>query len=305
MSSALMLNRIFLFFTLAICSSSFGYFENDNPDQFARKTVMNGYKLSDYKDFKKKWKLVTVRYRKDTGELRFTYANPLAWKSLMAGSVDYPDGAVFAKIGLMTEGDPAFTSSAVPSGVRRYQLMVRNKKKHAETDGWGYALFDSKGVTFPEDPKTTTRSCAACHHIVADRGYVFSQPLEPSDAIKSIQAGSQTPNRSMFRKSPVSELSKKLQDLLAGEKEVSLLEGKLRKYIFQGTLDEITPTLISESGKSQRPAILASEDFSRFTVAKPSRAACAKGKSFEVIQTQLERDEQGERQIKKRNVCDE
>src|SRR4051812_4515226 len=48
-------------------------------------TEMNGHSLREFVGFEKNWKLVTVRFRKDTGELRFTYANDLAWKNLKAG----------------------------------------------------------------------------------------------------------------------------------------------------------------------------------------------------------------------------
>ena len=109
-----------------------GLTADEDPKIYGDKPEMNGYKLSDYEGFEKKWRLVTVRYRKDTGEMRFTYANPKAWNALLKRSKDYPDGAVFAKIGIITMEDPAFPSSAVPAGTRRYQLMVRNKKKHAE-----------------------------------------------------------------------------------------------------------------------------------------------------------------------------
>ena len=107
------------------------------PFVVAKNLTMSGYTFNDYRDFQKNWKLVTVRYRKDTDEMRFTYANDLAYSTLMSGKTDYPDGAVFAKIGFKTEPDPAFSSSAVPSGIRRYQFMVRDSKKHTSTNGWG------------------------------------------------------------------------------------------------------------------------------------------------------------------------
>ncbi len=103
--------------------------------------VMNDIKLGDYTDFEQKWPLITVRYRTDTTEMRFTYANPIADTVLKTGGTDYPDGAVFAKIGLMTADDPEFVSSKVPSGAKRFQFMVRDKVKYAATGGWGYAVF--------------------------------------------------------------------------------------------------------------------------------------------------------------------
>ena len=95
--------------------------------------------------------------------MRLTYAKAIAAKVLKSGKTEYPDGAVFAKTGIHTSSDPQFESSVVPRGIRRYQLMVKNKKTYKTTGGWGYALFDASGKTFPEDVKTTTNACYACH----------------------------------------------------------------------------------------------------------------------------------------------
>jgi hypothetical protein len=56
-------------------------------------------------------------------------------KTLTEGSINYPDGAVFAKTGIHTGVDPQFESSVILKGIRRYQLMVKNKKKYASTGG--------------------------------------------------------------------------------------------------------------------------------------------------------------------------
>ena len=73
--------------------------------------VFNGYTLKQFGDFVHNWHFVTVRFRRDSGEMRFAYANDIAWKALSEHSTDYPDGAVFAKIGVSTMEDPAFTDS--------------------------------------------------------------------------------------------------------------------------------------------------------------------------------------------------
>jgi hypothetical protein len=87
------------------------------PD--ATHASMNGISYDTFGDFFKKWHFVTARYRKDTEEMRFTYANDIAWRALQEGAgppgavKDYPEGAAFGKVGVMTQDDPAFTSSAV------------------------------------------------------------------------------------------------------------------------------------------------------------------------------------------------
>ena len=217
--------------------------------------VMNGIRMADFAGFEEKWKLVTVRFRKDTGELRFTYANPKAWQTLKAGKIDYPEGAVFAKIGFVSEEDPVFPNSAVPSGAKRVQFMVRNKKKFVETDGWGYALFKGNGVTYNDDPKVTTIGCHACHKIVTDRGFVFSVPAAFSTFANQIEKNhaqdkgeKKNTLRISFRTGSSSELPKRLLDLLKPiSDKIRFVEGEMTKSVFQGTLNELKPLLAVET----------------------------------------------------------
>lgn len=252
------INKIILL-TLIFCSAAL------SAEDFSGKEVMNGHRLKDFKNFEKKWKLVTVRFRKDTAEMRFTYANDLAFKALKKGIVDYPDGAVFAKIGLQTEEDSSFPSSAVPSGARRYQFMVRNKKKYSETNGWSYALFDENGLTFPEEPKNQTMACVACHNAVPERGYVFSQLMELRQQRKN------TPTSSLlFKTLESTKLPKAIFSLLPAEfKSVRVLESEMKKNIFQGTLEEIRPALSKEVESSKLPALLFNDEGTRFSLVVP------------------------------------
>jgi len=43
------------------------------------------------------------------------------WRALNEHSTDYPDGAVFAKVGVPTEEDPAFIDSQTPMAAKRVQ----------------------------------------------------------------------------------------------------------------------------------------------------------------------------------------
>lgn len=257
---------------------------------FEGKPEMNGYFFEKFKGFEKKWKLVTVRFRKDTGELRFTYANDVAWTALEKGLKNYPDGAVFGKVGVKTEEDALFTSSLVPSGVRRFQLMVKDEKKHKDTGGWGYALFDSEGKTFPEDPKKMVLSCHACHAIAKDQGFIFSK-------IMNIATDTQNSDRAHWRKKSVQSgiyfidinvenLPSHLRDKLPpATKSVRILQSpaqtKLNKNIFQGFLDEIKPSLIKEAMESKSPALFLSEDKKRFSLVylNPLDTDCPEGKT--------------------------
>ena len=220
---------------------------------FGDSPKMNNIGLYDYGDFTKDWKLVTVRYRKDTGEMRFTYANPKAWQALTKKQIPYPDGSVFAKVGFKTETDPAFNSSVVPSGARRFQFMVKDAKKYSKYAGWGYALYQSDGKLFEGDIPTQTIACHACHQVVPERDYVFSEAIEASpfaipatDEKKPVNQGFKFINYDLTKLNlKLSALIKKLK-----VKNLSIIDGPIREHYFGGTLDEITPVLINELAKN-------------------------------------------------------
>jgi hypothetical protein len=231
----------------------------------ANEEEMNGYSLQDLGDFTNQWKLVTVRFRKDTNEMRFTYANETAWKVLSSGNHNYPNGSMFAKLALMTKEDPAFTSSAVPSGARRIQLMVRNSKLHTETGGWGYALFGTEGKVLVSDQKSASMACAACHSLVPERGFVFSQTLSITHFSLSGKIGL-TPTV-QFTDKKTKSLPVSIQRMIPNsENTIRSIQGNLSKYIFFGTLDEIRPILSQEVVKSKKPALLISDKNDKFSL---------------------------------------
>lgn len=229
---------------------------------------MNGIRLADYVGFEKKWKQITVRFRTDSGELRFTYANPIALRALQQELLDYPDGAVFAKIGAGSQDDPDFSSSKLPAGVVRYQFMVRNKKRYASTDGWGYALFAPGGSAL-ENPSETAKACHACHTSVIHRGYVFSEianldsalgprvPMKLPPAVKTLG----------FMDTPWNNLPKGMRDSLPVKvAAVRSLQGALTRNIFVGTLGEIVPALIKDVRLNKKPAALISATDEQFVI---------------------------------------
>lgn len=232
------------FLSILIPLFSFAYFEHseDSP------AVMNDIRFSDYRDFTTKWKLVTVRFREDSGEIRMTYANDKAFEAMKKLKPDYPDGAAFGKISFLTEGDPAFPSSKVPTDKKRFQLMVRNKRKYNETQGWGYALFDFKGKTFDEDIKQQTLACAACHQLVEERQFVFSRSFHSSIETLKKSSKPEVSSSIVFSQKKPSAFKGIISDHLKdSESWVESLEGKLQKLAFSGTLDEIVPLLVERS----------------------------------------------------------
>jgi hypothetical protein len=261
---------VVIYFGSAYAQTSAPEARPQSPANVVQKDVMNGYKLTDFKDFEKKWKLITVRYRKDTGEMRFTYANDMAYETIAKGSVDYPDGSVFAKIGIKTVEDTAFPSSAVPSDTRRYQFMLKDKTKYADTEGWNYVLFDKHGVVFPEKIDVQTQACASCHRIVPERGYVFSQIMELAafkDIYKKSSASKHFSEKIKFKKVKVAALPEKIKkEIPSFYKNVSVMDHEISKYLFQGSLDEVKPLLTEEAVSAKLPALIISADNKAFAL---------------------------------------
>ena len=277
-----MMKLLLLFLTLA---SAFA------TEDFSGKDSMNDISFSDYKDFPTKWALVTIRFRKDTGEMRLTYANEIAMKTMNEASINYPDGAVFAKTGFFTGADPQFISSVVPKGLRRYQLMVKNKTKYATTGGWGYGLYDPDGKTFPEDPKVTQDACYACHTIVENRGDVFSQPFSFTSKAKFIlPKDSISGSQIQYEWIKIQKLPEAIKKFIpAGIKKIrSVTNAKLKLNLFQGTLDEMKPILEHEVRKNKSPAVFISSDSKRFVlVMTKTSQECMEMGSFEVVSTDM------------------
>lgn len=251
--------------------SAEAYFEaNRNPIGAGE---MNDISFIKFKDFPSQWHLVTARYREDNKEMRLTYANELAWQHLQKETHEpFPDGAMLGKVAFLTKKDLVFTSSAVPSESRRYQLMLKDQKKYAQSQGWGYALFDATGKVFREDPMITTKSCVACHQIAQKTGFVFSSPmfLPPmSEKAKSALAQTlgwvETPRASVE--------ANFLKNIPPQFQSVDLVAGDLKLAYFSGTLEEIIPSLVERTEKTRRPAALLG-DKSNFTLVVPEGEHC-------------------------------
>jgi hypothetical protein len=255
----------------------------ENPDtpvlsDTVVRTRMNGYALSDFGDFTKTWHFVTTRFRNDTKHMRFIYANDVAWKTLQANTPDYPDGSIFGKIAFMTSGDDAFPDSYVPTEQVVYQFMVKDKKRFADTGGWGYVITTPSGLVVGGDDKERSEACQACHALVPERGFVFSRPISLGPAagpsfLNKTNAAATTPpwfERLPFRTEDKGKLPPRLaRQIPAAYDKVELLGGEIEKHNFPGMMDEIRLLLAAEAARSKMPAALIGEKGRTFSLVFP------------------------------------
>jgi hypothetical protein len=234
--------------------------DKPSPEQAnAAQMDMNGYTLKQFGDFVHDWHFVTIRYRRDSGEMRFVYANGIAWKALNAHSKDYPDGAVFAKVAVTTQEDAAFVDSSVPSGSKRIQFMVRDHQRHEDTDGWGYELFNPAGhALIPTKLKDVVDACNACHLVVPERGMVFSEPMAPLlGAAASVPESPKSKAVVSFVTVDVSTLPDFVRARMPPEfKQARQMQGPITQHVFSGTVYEAMPLVAAEAARTNMPAVL-------------------------------------------------
>jgi hypothetical protein len=102
------------------------------------------------------------------GGFHHIYANPLAVQGYKDGR--FPDGAVLV-YDLIEAVDRG--GGVTAQGARRHvDVMAKDSRRFAATDGWGYAEF-AAGERTPR-PAGQIPPCQACHQQVAARDHVFS-----------------------------------------------------------------------------------------------------------------------------------
>jgi hypothetical protein len=111
----------------------------------------------------------------DLNDLRAVLGNNLAIQAYRSGRLPFPDGAIIARLAWTyvpsAENDKAFgrPQSFVAGSPTNVQFMVKNARRFASTDGWGFAQFaDGKPA------RITVEACSSCHAPAAAHDFVFT-----------------------------------------------------------------------------------------------------------------------------------
>src|SRR5580698_9805880 len=123
------------------------------------------------------WRLISVAHEEgNLNDIRAVLGNDLAIAAYRSGRLPFPDGAIIARIAWIyvpsAENDQAFgrPQSFVAGAPTNVQFMVRNARRYASTDGWGFAQFDDGNPT-----RITVAACASCHAPAAAHDFVFTR----------------------------------------------------------------------------------------------------------------------------------
>ena len=100
-----------------------------------------------------------------------------------ANGKPFPDGSKMAKIHWKPNKNQYFPDTTVPGTLNDVDFMVKDRKRFADSGGWGWAVFkyDTATDTFApntaadEPPQANDAKCGlACHTTVKARDYVFT-----------------------------------------------------------------------------------------------------------------------------------
>jgi len=137
--------------------------------------TMKNTKLS-FKDIEgyQNYQIVSTHFRKDKNEIRYILANPVAYNALREKKTIMPDGSKVVKIGWSVNDMERFPSALEANKIQRVEYMIKDKTKHKESDGWGYARFVKKDGQY-KSWGGDAQSCVSCHAIVSDNDALFTK----------------------------------------------------------------------------------------------------------------------------------
>lgn len=123
------------------------------------------------------WQVISTTNRFDNNRsIRVVYGNATAVKAIRANHINpFPDGSTIVKAvwNIVEEAN----GDIVPGSFANVQIMTKNNKLYANTNGWGYAKFNGTALKPYGTGPAFALSCHNCHKAAEDNGYVFNIPL--------------------------------------------------------------------------------------------------------------------------------
>ena len=145
-------------------------------------TSPNGIAFSEFKGYDS-WQVIAPSHLDSA--VKTVVGNSVMIKAFSEGipvnGLPVPDGAVMAKIEWSSKTNPDLPGAAkVADTLKNVGFMVKDAKRFADTNGWGYAQFDYDAESGTFKPLGSTRAfaktaCHQCHTVVKARDYVFTR----------------------------------------------------------------------------------------------------------------------------------
>ena len=125
------------------------------------------------------WRFISVaREEGDLDDIRAILGNDLAIKAYRKGTLPFPNGAIIARLAYSYDASEennkafgrrqSFVAGHPKNGV---QFMIKDSKRYAATDGWGYGHF----VEGKSADDALLKTCSPCHQAVKSRDFEFTR----------------------------------------------------------------------------------------------------------------------------------
>ncbi|WP_298738026.1 heme-binding domain-containing protein [uncultured Chitinophaga sp.] len=129
--------------------------------------------IGDYKN----WQPVSTTDRVDNGTMRVIYGNDVAITALKENNIHpWPNGTVFAKAAWTALEDA--DGNVRPGAFIQVEFMIKDDKKYAGTEGWGWARWKGPKLTPYGQNILFTTECINCHRPVKNNDLVFTTPIK-------------------------------------------------------------------------------------------------------------------------------
>lgn len=120
----------------------------------------------------RQWQVMSTTSRFDNTTMRVMFANPVAMQAIKEKKINpWPDGSVIVKV--VWEKSIDTNGNIHPGKFLNIQYMVRDAKRYQDTDGWGYAKFETPALKPYGNTPMTFRECSSCHRAANKTGGIF------------------------------------------------------------------------------------------------------------------------------------
>lgn len=129
--------------------------------------------LPDYKN----WKPVSTTDRFDNNTMRVILGNDVTVRAIAENNIHpWPDGSAFAKIAWKQQPDG---QGGLQTGTfYQVEMMVKDAKKYASTEGWNFGRWRGTGLTPYGKNSSFAVECTSCHAMMPDNDFAFTMPIK-------------------------------------------------------------------------------------------------------------------------------
>ena len=171
--------------TLSLAALAIGAINAQTPDKYTLR-VPGGLAFSEFRGYES-WQVISISQNGPV--VAAILGNPAMIEAFQAGipgnGKPFPDGAKMAKVHWNPKKAEAYPGNpTVPGTQHDVDFMVKDSKRFADGNGWGYAVFEydaaadtfTPGTTADVPPQGNDAKCGvACHTLAKSKDYVFTE----------------------------------------------------------------------------------------------------------------------------------